>query len=277
MEKLQAALAKARAQRDGKPAPRSGQAEVSTRTKSRILAESEALSDLWEAIQEFEPSAKKMKQNRIFTHDPNSEAAQFDVLRTKLVLEARRNDWTRIAVTSAASSSGKTTTACNLIAGFGRQPELRGILFDFDFRRPAVAKMLGASPTQGVADVLEDKVPFEEQAVRLHPNTIISMTNRSIKDPARILHTQRSAEILDEIQEEYRPDIMLFDLPPILAADETRAFLNLVDAVLIIASADATTVSQLDECEREVAQYSNVAGIVLNKCRFLDEGYGYSY
>ena len=70
---------------------------------------------------------------------------------------------------------------------------------------------------------------------------------------------------------------MLFDLPPILVSDETRAFMKLMDAVIIVAGAESSTVSQIDEVEREVAQYTNVAGIVLNKCRFMEEGYGYAY
>ena len=47
--------------------------------------------------------------------------------------------------------------------------------------------------------------------------------------------------------------------------------------MIIVAGAESTTVSQIDEVEREVAQYTNVAGIVLNKCHFMEEGYGYSY
>lgn len=274
MEKLQAALAKARAQREGGPRSRP---ELSARMKSRKRAESEAIAELWEAIEPFEPSERRLKQSRIFADEANTEATHFDILRTKLLLEMRRNDWTRIAITSPASGSGKTTTACNLIAGFGRQPEVRGILFDCDLRRPSVAKFFGAAPPASLVDVLEEKTEFAEQALRLHDNTLISMTTRPVRDPSTVLLRQRTGEILDEIQHEYRPDVMLFDLPPILIADETRAFLKLVDAVLIVAAAGASTVSQIDECEREVAQYSNVAGIVLNKCRFMEEGYGYSY
>ena len=56
-------------------------------------------------------------------------------------------------------------------------------------------------------------------------------------------------------------------------SDETRGMLKNVDAVLIVAAAESTTVAHVDEVEREVAQYTNVAGIILNKCRFVDEEY----
>ncbi len=276
MEKLQAALAKARAQRDGGPLGPATGMTASGRTKSRQSAMTEALTALWTEVPHFEPSARRLKQARIFASTPTNEATHFDILRTKLLLEMRRNDWSRIAITSATSASGKTTTACNLIAGFGRQPEVRGMLFDFDLRRPAVARFFGATPNASVVDVLDEKIPFAEQAVRLHDNTIVAMTTNAVRDPSKVLLRQRTAEILDDIQATYRPDIMLFDLPPVLVSDEARAFLKLVDAVLIVAASDASTLSQVDECEREVSEYSNVAGVVLNKCRFMDDGYGYS-
>ncbi len=277
MEKLQAALAKARAQREGEPVTRGARPELSARAKSRKVAETSALDAIWEEVPIFEPTKRRLSQSRVFASDVSTEGAQFDILRTKLLLEMRRNNWTRIAITSASAGSGKTTTACNLIAGFGRQPETRGMLFDVDLRRPSVAKLFGASPDASLADVLEGKVPFEEQAVRLHSNTIVSMTSRPMRDPSQLLSRQRTADMLDEIQAKYQPDIMLFDLPPVLISDETRAFLKLVDAAIIIASSDATTIAQVDDVEREVSEYCNVAGVILNKCRFMDDGYGYSY
>ena len=159
----------------------------------------------------------------------------------------------------------------------GRQPESRGILFDLDFRRPSVSKIFGASPTSSLEDVLLGEVDFSEQAMRLDTNTAISMTTRVVMDPARVVLRSQTAEVLDQIQAEYRPELMLFDLPPVLVSDETRGFLKQVDAVLIVAGAEQSTIQQIDEVEREVAQYSNVAGIVLNKCRFMEDGYGYGY
>ena len=205
-----------------------------------------------------------MHEGRVYSSEASPEAQHFDILRTKLFLEMRRNDWTRIAITSATAGCGKTTTACNLIAGLGRQPESRGILFDLDFRRPSISKVFGASPTASLEDVLMGKVDFAEQAMRLDENTAISMTTRVAMDPARVILRSQTADVLDQIQRDYRPELMLFDLPPVLVSDETRGFLKQVDAVLIVAGAEHSTIQQMDEVEREVAQYSNVAGIVLN-------------
>lgn len=276
MEKLQAALSRAREKRENETGQtyRPGQ---SARARSRKIIQSEALQTRWAEIPMFEPSASRMHDARIYASEVSPEAQHYDILRTKLFLEMRRNGWTRIAITSASSGCGKTTTACNLIAGLGRQPESKGILFDLDFRRPAVAKRFGVSPPHSLEQVFLGEVEFAEQAMRLNENTAISMTTGAVNDPARVILRSQTAEILDQIQSYYKPELMLFDLPPVLVSDETRGFLKLVDAVLILASAETSTVAQVDEVEREIAQYSNVAGIVLNQCRHMDEGYGYAY
>ena len=276
MEKLQAALARAREKRDNDGVQI--RSDVASRLKpGRAQQRQQATDENWAQLATFEPNAGRMHDARVFSTEASPEAQHFDILRTKLFLEMRRNDWTRIAITSATASCGKTTTACNLIAGLGRQPESRGILFDMDFRRPAVQKVFGASPTSSLEDVLLGKASFAEQALRLDENTAVSITTRSVTDPARVILRSQTADVLDQIQRDYQPELMLFDMPPVLVSDETRGFLKQVDAVLIVAGAEHSTVQQIDEVEREVAQYSNVAGIVLNKCRFMEEGYGYGY
>lgn len=276
MEKLQAALSRAREKRETESggSHRPGQ---TVRERSRKLIQSDAMSARWSEIPMMEPSADRMRDARIYSNEVSSEAQHFDILRTKLFLEMRRNGWTRIAVTSATAGCGKTTTSCNLIAGLARQPESKGILFDMDFRRPAVAKNFSVKPEHSLEKVFLGEVEFAEQAMRLSENTAISMTNGAVHDPARVILRSNTAEVLDQIQSFYKPELMLFDMPPVLVSDETRGFLKLVDAVLILASAESSTVAQIDEVEREISQYSNVAGIVLNECRYLDDGYGYAY
>lgn len=62
-----------------------------------------------------------MKRNRIFSLNPGRHSTEFDILRTKIQLMMRKNGWTRLAVTSPSPACGKTTTSCNLAAGFSRQ------------------------------------------------------------------------------------------------------------------------------------------------------------
>ena len=60
---------------------------------------------------------------------------------------------------------------------------------------------------------------------------------------------------------------MIFDLPSVLVNDDSRAFLKNADCALIVVRADTTTYGQFEACQREVAEHTNVLGVVLNAYR----------
>jgi len=62
-----------------------------------------------------------------------------------------------------------------------------------------------------------------------------------------------------------------------LVTDDMMAFAGEVDCVLLVAAAEASTIKEVDTCERELAAQTNVLGVVLNKCRYTDRGAGYGY
>ena len=99
------------------------------------------------------------------------------------------------------------------------------------------------------------------------------------RNPAELLRNPRTAETLEAIEARYAPTVTIFDLPPMLAGDDVMSFMGKVDCVLIVAAAESTTIKQIDSCERDLATQTNVLGIVLNKCRYIDrdQSYGYEY
>ncbi|CUH40853.1 Tyrosine-protein kinase ptk [Jannaschia seosinensis] len=279
MEKLQRALQKAREQREGaaaptppdvSPAPNPG-AGGPLLAQRRGGADPAGLSATaaanWNALREFVPDPDLLVRNRILTMYPNRDATAFDILRTKMRLLMERNGWSRIAVTSPTAGCGKTTIAANIAIGFGRQPDLHAMLFELDLRRPSLAKCLGLQPPNDVIRLMQGEVGAADQILRFGPNVAISASVKPSRDPTSILLDRRATRILAEIEEDFAPDLMLFDLPPLLVSDDSRAFLKEVDCVLIVAEAERTTVAQLDTCEREVLEHTNVLGTVLNQCR----------
>lgn len=266
MEKLQAAIAQAREMR-GKTGP----AQV------RGVAASPEMPGAWDQIAQLDLSAEKAARNRLVSLAGGVHATPFDLLRTKVLQLTSANQWTRVAITSPSAGCGKTTTAANLAASLGRQVDMRTILMDMDMRRPTLGHLFDHTGKASVFDVLEDEVSFADQARRLGPNVALSMNSGPARDPSELILRKRTEEIINEIERTYRPGIMLFDLPPMLANDDTSAFLRIVDCAMIVAEAEVTTASQIDTCEKELAQQTNVLGVVLNKCRFNEEEYGYSY
>lgn len=277
MEKLQKALQKARAQRDGhaddgsSPLPRAparGADAQHERRAAPLVLEPDIAATAWSSLREFVPDHDLLIRNRVMTMFPNSDATPFDILRTKTRLLMERNGWTRMGITSPTAGCGKSTIAANMAIGFGRQPDMRAMLFEMDLRRPGLGKCLGLSPPSDITKVMRGEIDASEQMVRYGTNVAIAAATGPSRDPTSILLDRRTARILSEIEEDYAPDLVLFDLPPLLVSDDSRAFLKEVDCVLIVAQAEATTASQLDTCEREVLEQTNVLGTVLNKCRF---------
>ena len=258
MEKLQRALDKARLERQN------------VRVSSNEATAAGPTDQLWSGLMPFVPNRSTLQRNRVSTYTAGGDATPYDVLRTKIVLQMRKNGWKRLAITSPSPGCGKTTSCCNLTVGLSRQPDIRTILFELDLRRPNMAKLLGAEPAHDITEVLTGAVGFQEQALRLESNVAFSVARHASDDPTHYLLSGDTDARLRKIEAAYRPDLMIFDLPPILAADYTRAVLSKVDCALILAAAEKTTVAQIDACEREIAEHTNVLGVVLNQCRFAN-------
>jgi len=262
MEKLQAALASARRARTGQPPAPAGSEVRQKRKLERTSA-----SDIWQNIAEFKLPTQTLKEHRLVSNTASTAATPFDILRTKILLQMRQNNWTRLGITSPMPDSGKSTIASNLALGLGRQGEFRSMLFDLDLRDPSINKFFQHEPEIGISTVLEGDARFEDHALRVGNNLILSMADVPEDDPARIMLSENTVETLDEIQHSYQPDIMIFDLPSVLVNDDTRAFLKNVDCALIVTWANKTRYNQFDICEREIAEHTNVLGVVLNAYR----------
>lgn len=278
MEKLQKALNKARQERESM-----GYGPKLSRKKPQVLTPEPEdqvaphFPGVWSQLSVFEPNPQHLLANRVMTLNAAPVANPFDVLRTKIFLIMRQNGWTRLAITSPNRSCGKTTIACNLAVGFSRQREVKSMLFDLDLRCPAVASVLGHQPEHDIVSMLTGDVSAEQQMVRLRNNVAISGARKPVNDPTQLLLSKKTVQIFNNIQAEFEPDVMIFDLPPMLVTDDTRVKLKNVDCALIVARAEETRMSQLDVCEREVSEHTNVLGVVLNNCRHMgttEEYYG---
>ena len=231
----------------------------------------------WAALTPFAPSARTLKRNLIVAAETGVDAAPYDMLRTRLLQQTRKNGWKRVLITSPDAGCGKSTISTNLAASLARNSELRTILFDLDLRRPAIAKFLGYRGADSFHQVLDGSIDFADQAITIGDNLAIATNQTPARHSSELLQSDSAAEIIDQIEKTYQPDIMLFDMPPLSGSDDTHAFLRRVDCCILVAAAESTTVEQIDTCEQELASQSAVLGVVLNKCRYSDAQYGYNY
>lgn len=296
MEKIQSALAKARANRlaHNKPeastdaaarptttAPRSetffrsSSASAAERLANRRLAIAQRWSELEPTT--FQPDV--MERNRLAAFRGGAESTHFNVLRTRILQQMSENGWKRLAITSPGPSCGKTTLTLNLGFSLSRLPDLRTLLCEVDLRRPSMQKTLGQPREHSFANVLAGEALLADNAIRFSNNLAFTTNRSSVHSPSELLQGDSVPSVLDRIQAEYDPSVWIFDLPPMLVSDDALAFADRVDCVLLLAGAESTTVKQLDKCERDLATRTNVLGVILNKCRYMEreDTYNYSY
>jgi len=280
MEKLQQALHKARRERDATAAAQGRAVRGDARGANHGSGDGDTLADdAWLSIAPVTLDPEHLIRQRIVSHDNSRDSGAFDILRTKLMLQMKKHGWRRIAITSPTPVCGKSTVVCNLALGLSRQSDIRTVVLELDLRKPSIAEMLGVRPPEDIARMLSGDVSFQDQALRIRDNTAISIAQSATSDPTRYFLSEKLEARLAEIEAAQDPDLMIFDVPPLLAGDDTRALLRHVDCALLIARAEMTTVAQIDACEREIAEQTNVLGVVLNQYRHEDDttGYGYGY
>lgn len=271
MEKLEAALAKAREARQaaqGAAVPVGTTPQAQTRTGG---------SADWTSLPEVAIGAERARQSRIAAILGGKDATPYDMLRSRTWRMMKDAGWKRLAVTSPNAACGKTTVSLNLALSFARQRDLRVMLIDLDLRRPALHKLVGFRPKHSFHEVLADQADLADASVRVGDNLIIALNESSARHPAELLHSARSRDILASISARWNPDLMIFDMSPMLASDDNVGFMGNADCALLVAAAESTTLPNIDVCEKELAQLTNVLGVVLNKCRYSDSSAGYGY
>lgn len=277
MEKLQIAIEKARAsrlaQRDGQP--------PSTTAEALAIQHEQDQVDKWQTLNEMTLDPVTLEQNRIVTYHSGPQTTYYDILRTRLREEVKRRNFRRVAITSTRPQAGKSTTLANLALSFSRLPHYRTMVFDFDLRRPSLHKFLGQKTSSDMGQILRGEAAFEDHILRYGDNVAFALNAGPVKQSSELLQSERTQDFLSAVEKVYQPDLMLFDMPPFLAADDTQGFMGHIDGVILVVEADRTTKHQLDTVEQKLSELTTVIGVVLNKCSFPDEtdagAYGYDY
>jgi len=230
----------------------------------------------WGDLKAFKPNPGHLRANRIVTYERADPAhIPYDMMRTRLLQFVRANGWSSVAVTSPTANCGKTTTCLNLAFSLAYQQDTRTVLMDVDLRRPAMAGMLGLKEAHSMSRILDGTGLIEDNFVRYGETLAIGTNDHPSRYPSELLQHQAAGEALERIQTQLSPDVMLYDMPPMMSNDDVMAFLPHVDCVLLVAAAEATTIDEIDRCERELGAQTNVLGVILNKCRYTVEKYGY--
>ena len=207
-----------------------------------------------------------LERHRVIAHQKTHPASwAFDVLRTQVLQQMEEKGWRTLAITSPSGESGKTLVAINLAMSIAQQTNRTALLVDFDLRRPKVAANLGLQRKTSLNEVLEDGVDVALAMVNPGLERLVVLpTDRPVPKAAEVLASARVRELISELRDRYGDRIVIFDLPPILVADDVMAVLPQVDCVLLVVGSGASSEKEIEEAMMRLSK-AQLLGLVLNK------------
>jgi protein-tyrosine kinase len=272
MERLKKALDLARAERDGNlrhaaAGPRERPAGASTQDTS-VLSHSRVVGT--------EPSV--LRGNGVMPADASGPVGPaFKMLRTQVLQRLQARGWNTLAVISPAPDDGKTFTAINLAIAIAGDTKHTALLVDVDLRNPSVHRRFGIEPEFGVEQCLRGEIAVSEALVNPqgYRKLLLLPARGPVSNSSELLASERARRVIRELKERYPNRVVLFDLPPVLGADDALAFAPQVDAALVVVGEEHTRREDLLRCF-EVLRNVPVIGTVLNGSR-TDAALAYAY
>jgi protein-tyrosine kinase len=223
----------------------------------------------------FTPDPRTLESHRIVNPNEDSGAASaFRMLRTQVLQRMDENGWRSIAILSPTAQEGKTTTAVNLAVNLANDRRHTVLLVDCDLRRPMIGTVLGVDPELGVNDIFTGDARVEQ--CLYHPegfDRLVVLPGRTkLANSSEILAGPPGRELIADLRGRYPERIIVFDLPPVLSADDALAFLPLVECGLVVVAERSTRRDDLLRC-MELLRKTPIVGTVLNKATAFDSGY----
>jgi capsular exopolysaccharide synthesis family protein len=180
----------------------------------------------------------EQRQETLLTHDRLTThfAEAYRALRANISFTGVDEPVRTVAVTSASSGEGKTTTVINL-GIIMAQAGPRVLIVDCDFRRPTIDLALGLRPSRGhmaglsnviVGTARLDDVIVETQFDRLGVVPAGAMP----PNPSELLGSQRMQGVVRELSDQ--ANIVLFDTPPCMVYADAVLIARLTDGVLYV-------------------------------------------
>lgn len=262
MERIKQALERAREERQG------AEPTVLNSQRPGGAAPSPEACIAYTQTRVARPDPAALARHRILGGEDQPEVVTaYKMLRTQVLQRMVANGWKALAVTSPGAGAGKSVTALNLALSLAREVAYTVLLVDFDLRRPALHEYLGIAPGRGIGDYLLRDVPLSDVLVNPGIERLVLLPGREpIYNSAEMLRSPKTVRLVEELKSRYPTRLVVFDLPPLLCADDALAFSPYADAVLLVLEEGATTRREI-QATRELLGVTPILGTVLNKSR----------
>ena len=271
MERIKKALEKARESNEGAVKP----SHAMPKKNKDVLDLQNGVT--YSQTRQIAGDRSSLVNNRVISELDNPEAlTAYKLLRTQVEHRLSANGWNALAITSPGANQGKTLTAINLAISLAYEVHRTVLLVDLDLKNPSIHKIFGSLGGPGIVDYLYNDVPLNE--ILFNPGVdrlVVLPGSEPIANSSETLASPKMARLVDELKSRYPSRFVIFDLPPMLSADDALAFSPHVDAALLVVEDGVTTKEELAR-SIELLNQTELLGTVLNKTLERQTAYYYS-
>ncbi len=206
-------------------------------------------------------------QQLVALHAPRSPVSEaYRTLRSTLRYSTMDRPIRTLLVTSATEGEGKTVTAANLavsIADTGK----RVVLVDADLRRPSQHVLFEKERTAGLTTVLAGDLELSAVLLRTDvENLLLLPAGPTPPNPSELLESPQMEAVLNQLAE--MSEMVIIDVPPVLAVTDACALTSKVDAVMLVVMSGKATSDLIAQAVRTLQHArSYVIGAVLNRVK----------
>jgi exopolysaccharide/PEP-CTERM locus tyrosine autokinase len=210
---------------------------------------------------------------------------EFRIVKRQLISAAREAGTAaarRVLVCSPLPGEGKTFCATNLAIAMAGERDSEVLLVDADFAKPSILSTLGLPKGPGMMDALADpSIEVESLVMGTDiPGLWVLPAGSQTNADSEFLASERTADLLDRLTEGAPDRMLVFDTPPALAASPAAELAKHVGQAVLIARADRTGQSALEDACRLLGACPDIK-LLLNAAQFSPSGrrfgtyYGY--
>ena len=188
-----------------------------------------------------------------------------------------------VGVTSSSQGEGKSTSVC-IFARTLSDLGLKVLVVDADMRLPMQTRYFGiASGEEGFSSILSNSnISISSLVIKIQDNLDVLPAGPKPPDPAKLLNSNRCAEVVNELRAMTDYDIILFDTPPCSMLSDPILLGEKLDGILFLIGLGKGSRILAPQASRRIkATGVDLLGVICNQVNFPsrlnDYGYEYGY
>lgn len=240
-----------------------------------------------ETLVRIDPEAQLLENNHIVGFQANDlRSRPFNLLRSQIIKSLEARKWKLIGITSATPAAGKSFLSLNLAAALSCLPNQSIYLFDFDLRRCSLAKIFGLEGEVGLSEYLNGETDDLQSIGRKigDGNLALFPSYSAVFNSAELVGGNRMQNLIAAMRHLPEDAIVICDLPPAFANDDTLMMTQKLDAYMLVLEQGITskkqiqnTVSMLDPTPCLGTVLNRYSGVYADPYGYGDAAYSKYY